>query len=203
MEIDFLPFSAFVLITTFTPGPNNITSASMSVVYGFKKTLPFMLGISVGFYALQLICAGLSSGLAYFLPRTMPVFRILGALYILYLAYATSNAGYTVQKNHRPKIGFIKGFILQAVNPKGVLYGLTLYTVFLKGMLHSPVALVFTAIVLSVVAFSAVSAWAMFGALIHTHLHSSRKKIAVNRMLALLLVYTALEIAGVFEISIV
>jgi len=62
MTIDFMPLVVFVLITTFTPGPGNIASAAMGMMYGYRRTLRFLSGIVAGYLLIMLLCAWAFSG---------------------------------------------------------------------------------------------------------------------------------------------
>ena len=80
MSIEMIPLISFVLVTTFSPGPNNISSASMGVLYGFRQPLKYLVGIAAGFFFVMLLCAWVSSTLLTFIP-TAGVFaesQILG-----------------------------------------------------------------------------------------------------------------------------
>ena len=92
MGIDLIPLVSFVLVTTFTPGPNNISSASMGVLYGYKDTVKYLAGIMVGFFLIMLLCAYVSSTLLKFLPSLEPGLRIIGSFYILWLAFGTARS---------------------------------------------------------------------------------------------------------------
>ena len=88
MSIPMIPLLSFVLITTFTPGPNNISSASMGISYGYRKTFRYLVGITAGFFLVMLCCATLSHLLLQLLPAAEGYLRIIGALYICWLALA-------------------------------------------------------------------------------------------------------------------
>ena len=194
---NLFPVLSFVLITTFTPGPNNISSASMGVLYGYKNTLHYLVGITVGFFFMMLLSASISTSLLNLVPAFEPVLRLVGAGYILYLAFATLKASYSFQEGNLKPMGFVKGLMLQLLNPKVIVYGLTLFSAFLVSITNNVVMLVLAAVFLAAVAFCATSTWALFGTAIKTYLHHPRVKIAVNSVLSLLLIYTALELAGI------
>lgn len=187
----------FVLITSFTPGPANISSASMGVLYGYKKSLNYLGGLLCGFFFIMLISGLVSTTILAIFPPFENVLRIVGAGYILYLAYSILKASYTFEEREIKPLGFTSGLMLQFVNPKGVVYGLTLFSAFLAPIAGSPGLIVLAGIALTTVAFSAVSTWALFGAAIRTYLHRPRIKTTVNIVLALLLVYTAVDLAGI------
>ncbi len=92
MNPEVLALISFVIITTYTPGPNNISSASMGVLYGYKRTLPYLFGIILGFFVVLSLCGLLSGFLREKIPAFEQVLRIVGALYILWLAWHTRRA---------------------------------------------------------------------------------------------------------------
>ncbi len=193
---NLLPVLSFVFITTFTPGPNNISSASMGVLYGYKNTFRYLVGITFGFFVIMLLTALISSLLLNFIPIYEPILRFIGAGYILYLAIGTLKASYSFKEADLKPMGFVKGLLLQLLNPKVIVYGLTLFSTFLASITHNTVWLIIAAILLALTGFFATSTWALFGTAIRTHLHHSHIKTAINTVLALLLVYTALQLAG-------
>ncbi|KUK85720.1 MAG: Lysine exporter protein (LYSE/YGGA) [candidate division TA06 bacterium 34_109] len=71
--IDFDVLIPFVLITTFTPGPNNLSSASMSINFGIKKTMNYIYGIVTGFFLLLLLCGFFSNLLFTAVPSMEPI----------------------------------------------------------------------------------------------------------------------------------
>lgn len=199
MNTDLVPFLSFVIITTFTPGPNNISSASMGILYGFKISLPYLLGITVGQF-LVLLFSGLISARLLIFPNVGSILQIVGALYILWLAYHTLKASCVPNEEQQAKLGFSKGILFQFLNPKVIFYGITLYTTFLGGFATNPLSLFVSASILMGVSFCALSSWTLFGSTIRTYLNRPRLKQALNTVFALLLVYTAVEISGLLEL---
>lgn len=199
MNPEIIALISFVAVTTYTPGPNNISAASMGVLYGYKRTLPYMLGMVSGFF-MMLTLSGLVSG---FLLEKIPAFevilRIAGALYILWLAWHTLQASYVFEEEETKPLGFIQGFLLQVLNVKVIVYGLTLYGTFLAGKIPSLPYLVLSALVFASVGFTSVSLWTLFGAGIRRYLNRPAVRRTVNIILALLLVYTAVDMSGVLK----
>jgi cysteine/O-acetylserine efflux protein len=96
-SINFGALLSFVLITTFTPGPNNISSSSMGILYGYQRSVNYLLGIASGFFGIMLLSGLISRTLYTLFPAIEGALRIVGALYILWLAYKslkTSAAGH-------------------------------------------------------------------------------------------------------------
>lgn len=199
MDSELLTLISFVIVTTYTPGPNNISTASLGVLYGYKRTLPYMLGMVSGFF-LMLSLSGLVSG---FLIEKVPAFegilRIVGAVYILWLAWHTLRASYTFNEGDHKPLGFLQGFLLQILNVKVIVYGLTLYGTFLAGKFPSVIHLILSAALFALVGFTSMNLWTLFGAGIRKYLNRPKVRLAVNIILALLLVYTAVDISGLLH----
>ncbi len=199
MNSEFFALASFVVITTFTPGPNNISSASMGILYGYKRTLNYLAGIVTGFFLVMLICGWISATLREILPSFENILRVIGAIYILWLAYHTFKASYAFEENQQVRLGFAKGFFLQLLNPKGIVYGLTIYSTFLGTRVTGLLSLILSAMVLASVGFSAISTWTLFGASIRAYLNQPRLNQILNTALSLLLVYTAIELSGILD----
>ena len=198
--IDFGTLIPFVLITTFTPGPNNLSSAAMSINFGIKKTMNYIYGIVTGFFLLLMFCGFFSNLLFTAIPSIEPVMRWIGAAYILYLAYATFRARFSFQeKSNQYLWGFHKGLLLQFINPKGIIYGLTLYSAFLNPLIGNPFYIILFSLGFALAGLFAVLTWASFGAIINQYLHHVKLRIILNGILSLLLVYTAVKISGILS----
>jgi len=196
--IDFSTLIPFVLITTFTPGPNNLSCASMSINFGIKKTMNYLYGIVTGFFLLLLLCGLFSNLLFIAIPSVEPIMRWVGAAYILYLAYGTFKASFSFkEKSNQYLWGFYKGVLLQFINPKGIIYGLTLYSVFLNPLIGNSFYIILFSLGFALIGFCAILTWALFGAMINQYLHHLKLRIIINSILSLLLVYTAVKISGV------
>lgn len=200
MGIDIPAALVFIVVTTFTPGPNNILSGSMGALYGYRRAVPFMLGVASGFLVVMLLCATLSSFLATNLPAVSQALRWLGGLYILWLAYGVYRRSSLLlegPEKARP-LRYWNGLTLQFVNPKAILFGLTVYSAFLAPLLGAwPVLLVIT-LLMACEVFCALTAWALGGNLVRGWIRTPGRARAVGLVLSLALVYTALDLAGVF-----
>ncbi len=197
MATDFLATLTFVLISSFTPGPSNISSAAMGALHGYKNTLNFLLGITGGFLLVMFLCAWVSASFLAYFPTFEPALRYAGAGYILYLAFGILKASYSFDSGVAKPMGFANGFMLQLLNPKLIVYGLTLFSTFLAPISDEPPQLMVALVLLALAAFSAISVWALFGTLIKTYLRHPRAKLALNGILAVFLVYTALDLANI------
>ncbi len=199
MPFDIIPLATFVMVTTFTPGPNNISSASMGVMVGYRKTLNYLAGITAGFFAVMMACAYLSSTLLTAMPAAERYLRWLGAAYILWLAVGMLRYRPEASSSQDTPKAFAKGFMLQLCNPKVAVYGLTLYSTFLAPISNSVGGLLISAAAFALTAFAATSTWAMFGAAIKLKLHNDLFRKWINSTLSILLVYTAVEMTGILS----
>ena len=199
-DVNLVTFLSFVFITTFTPGPNNVSSASMGVLHGYRKTVRYLLGISVGFFFLMLACGWTSRTVLDAFPVLETGLRFLGAGYILWLSFETLRASYAFEGEDQALLGFAQGLLLQVLNPKAIVYGVTLYSTFLVSIAEQRVYLLLSALLLAAFAFVSTSTWALFGSAIRTHLRQPRVRQAVSVGLSLMLVYTALDLSGLLTL---
>jgi cysteine/O-acetylserine efflux protein len=190
----------FILITSFTPGPNNVSSASMGMLYGYRKSLPFLLGIVCGFFVVMLLSGLLSQTLMDVLPSFETILRIVGAIYIGWLAYETLRSSYDFELKEQPTLTFWRGFFMQMLNVKAIFYGLTLYSNFLSPLSERMDWLFLSAVCLAGIAFCSVTTWSLFGSVIHRYLKKPALQKSVNIALAGLLLFTAVEISGVLTL---
>lgn len=198
MDTEPVLLISFVVATTFSPGPNNISSASMGILYGYKKTMNYLFGIVAGFYVVLMGCAYLSSSLLTVLPASEKYLRWIGAAYILWLALGILRSNTSFAQINGPPRAFAKGFFLQLVNPKAIIYGLTLFSTFLASISGQMNLLALYAALFAFVTFTAVSTWALFGAVIKTRLKNEGLRTGINRFLAVLLILTAVDLSGMF-----
>ncbi|MBN1885094.1 MAG: LysE family transporter [Candidatus Krumholzibacteriota bacterium] len=198
MNVDIPATLIFVFVTTFTPGPNNLVSASMGVIHGYRRVLPLMLGIATGFVVIMLFCATLSSLLAARLPAVAPYLRYAGGLYILWLALGVYRGSASLLEDPEsvPPPRFRTGVLLQFLNVKVILYGLTVFSAFLFPVIDRPATFILAPPLLALASFSSISVWALAGHLVRRHVSTPGRAKAVGLVLAAALVYTALSLAG-------
>jgi cysteine/O-acetylserine efflux protein len=200
MNVDFIPLSVFVVVATFTPGPGNITSAAMGMNYGYRRTFQFLAGIVAGYLMIMGLCASLSSTLLTVLPAVEPALRLFGTCYILWLALGLARSNDGLATGEATPMVFKHGFWLQALNPKAIIFGLTIYTTFLSAVNSEPFWLSVSTFALAAVTFCSVSLWAFGGARIKKYLHKARTRKRLNLILAALLVYCAATLSGLFAV---
>jgi cysteine/O-acetylserine efflux protein len=190
-----LSCAAYAAVTTLTPGPNNVSSAAIGMRLGFPRTLPYIAGITTGFLLLML-AAGLLTDLASQLYHgALPWFRWIGAAYMVWLAvslFIPSRHG-----SGEPKAlnaGYRSGLLLQLVNPKVILYALTIYSAFHPLLAATPLALGLSAVALSGLGFASTSLWALLGHVFSRLLKGRAAMLVFNGIMAALLLASAVSL---------
>jgi len=188
-------FLSYVLMTSFTPGPNNIMSMSNASRYGFRKSILFNVGVFWGFFCVINLCSLFSVTLYRLIPSVRPAMTCLGAAYILWLAwktYRSKPAGAGPDDHDKRTNTFWSGLILQFVNPKVILYGVTTVSTFIVPYYKTIPALAGFSVFLAFVGFVATCCWSLFGSVFQRFLLNN--DTAVNTVMALLLVYCAVSL---------
>ncbi|MCK1993787.1 LysE family transporter [Peribacillus muralis] len=186
-------FLLFVFVTSFTPGPNNIMAMLFANKYGFKRTLKFCFGVGAGFFLIMILSSYFNLLLKNFIPKIELIMTILAALYMLYLASKIIKSKNNEKdddgdKNNR----FLSGMLLQFINPKGILYGITAVSTFIIPYYTSNTSLLFFSLFLAFIGFLSTMSWSMFGSLFQRFLTKYSRQF--NIIMALLLVYSAISI---------
>lgn len=198
-HIEWAPFFAFFLSTTLSPGPNNMASAANGLQHGFKKTLPFIFGIISGFFIVMLAIGFISTAILRYIPQFALYLKIIGGAYILWLAFRALRATYQMKNDGQPPLTFAAGFMLQFLNPKVIFFGLTIFTSFLNPLTENVLWLVAAAVALSGWVFLMNSFWAGAGSVIFNYFNNPTVKLIFNLVIAMGLVYAALNIFGLFD----
>ncbi|WP_078411871.1 LysE family transporter [Priestia abyssalis] len=188
-----LSFLLYIFVTSFTPGPNNIMAMLFANKYGLKKTIRFCLGVGAGFFVIMLLCSYFNLLLKHFIPKIEFIMTILGAIYMLYLAIKIMTNKNKDKDNDMDKNNsFLAGMLLQFINPKGILYGITAISTFILPYHTSNFSLIFFSLFLAFVGFMSTFCWSMFGSVFQNFLSKYRSQF--NVIMALLLVYSAVSI---------
>lgn len=184
---------SYVLVATFTPGPNNIMAMTNAVRVGLRKAMRFNLGVLAGFAVVMVLCSYLSLALSSLLPRFRLVMSVVGAGYLLYLA-ARLVWGTEGAHAHRAEslTSFWAGLGLQFLNPKLIMYGITVFGSFVLPANQSQGFLVRVAVLLALLGFTSTTCWSLFGMVFQRLLARYRRPF--NVAMALLLVYCAVSV---------
>lgn len=184
-------FLTYMIITAITPGPNNITSMTNGSMVGFRRSLPFNFAVLAGFSFIMTIVALFSNTLFRIIPTIRFPMQILGAAYILWLAYKTVTSDAQLATGHVTTT-FRAGVFLQFINVKLYIYGITsLGSYILPHYDQMPIILGFC-IILAITAFVSTLLWSAFGASFRTLF--SHHSTVVNYIMGGLLAYCAIAL---------
>ena len=122
MHPEILSITLFGIVAAFTPGPNNFVAFYSGFNFGIKRTLPHIIGVTLGFpFLLLCLALGLINVFKLY-PLIQEILKYLGTLFLIYLAYKISFSRSTKQENkNKNPVKFIETFIFQFLNPKGVI----------------------------------------------------------------------------------
>ncbi len=184
-----LALTLYAFVSSITPGPNNLMLLASGVNFGFRRTLPHMLGIAGGF---TLMTAIVGLGLAGIFTAWPPARLILGVLsvgYLLWLAWKIAHAAApdTAESAGKP-LTALQAAAFQWVNPKAWSMALTATTLYAPGADLRAVGIV--ALVFGAVNLPSVSVWAAMGVGLRGWLRDGRKRRLFNYGMAALLVAT-------------
>jgi len=192
-------FLSYVLVVSFTPGPNVVLSMVNANKFGFRKTLKFLLGIFLGFFIIMFISNYFNLLLFNIIPKIRSYMGILGSVYMAYLAFLIIRSKDSDKQKVDVRLNsFFIGFSLQFINPKLILYAVTVSSNFIIPYYNSNMAILLFTIFLSSLIFISVSLWALFGALFKKFLSKYRKPF--NFLMGVLLLYGAISISGILEL---
>jgi threonine/homoserine/homoserine lactone efflux protein len=146
----------------FTPGPNNAVASYSAFNFGFKKTIPLIMGVGLGYTTLVILINFVLISIFKTYPIIQEIIRILGTVFLVYLAYkiATSNTSNNEKKTN--PVTFYDTFVFQFINPKGVMAATTLISKFVDQDNYISTS-VMVIIVCSLTAFSSITAWTLLG----------------------------------------
>jgi threonine/homoserine/homoserine lactone efflux protein len=183
-------FIIYILVSIFTPGPNNLFASASSSKIGVQKTFPFMFGVLVGTFIVFYITSLFNVFLWEQVPIITKYIGILGGLFILYLAFEMYKArdveGKMMITNGKY---FIMAILLTLINPKAIVFGLTVATFYLN-LGYTSNGLLFLSFINAILCFVSVVVWGYFGALMKRVMHDYRT--VFNIIMALLLAYSGI-----------
>ncbi|WP_284337238.1 LysE family translocator [Comamonas sp. NoAH] len=182
-----LPLTMFIFVSSITPGPNNVMLTASGANFGYQRTLPHMLGISVG-ASVQLLLVGGGLGTVFVqFPQLYTALQYVGAAYLIWLAYkiATSGRANSASACSKP-FGFWQAAAFQWVNPKVWLMSVGVVAAYTSAHAYWA-SLLLGAAVMLVVNFPCISVWTLFGSVIGRWLQSPRALHIFNGVMAGLL----------------
>ena len=162
MNPDLLLLLGISISLGFTPGPNNAVASYSAFNFGFKKSIPLIMGVGFGYTVLVILINFVLISLFKTYPIIQEIIRILGTVFLVYLAYKIATSSTSNNEKKTNPVTFYDTFIFQFINPKGVMAATTLISKFVDQDNYISTS-VMVIIVCSLTAFSSITAWTLLG----------------------------------------
>lgn len=191
-------FFVYTVLTALLPGPNNILALNSSMKSGYQRSKILLLGIYSGFTVVMLLAAFFTGFLLNSYGFLLSYLKYIGAVYLIYLAWSVISGKPmdidTTQKEQTSNSveDFWKGFLLQLVNVKIIIYGITAFSSFIFPQFKEIWIILIFALLLSFIGNSATWIWAVAGQKLHRFLNRHYK--IVNTVMGILLLYCAVSL---------
>jgi threonine/homoserine/homoserine lactone efflux protein len=185
----FTALLIFTFVMSVTPGPNNLMLLSSGVNFGFRRTVPHMLGIGIGF-TVMVTAVGL--GLGALLERAPLLYTALkygGGAYMIWLAVKLALSGPLGPKGDSvgKPLTFLEAAAFQWVNPKGWVMAVSAIATYTSPLNYLQSVGIVSA-VFGVVNLPCISVWALFGSAMSETLRDPKRARIFNMVMAALLV---------------
>ncbi len=189
MTLDvFIAFVGFIMVATVTPGPNNFMLFASGLNFGFKRTIPHILGVANGF-AVLLVSVGLGLGtLLEIYPLAFTAIKVMGALYMFYLAWRIANSGpLQVGDGKARPLTYMEGALFQWVNPKAWVMTIVIASTYTNTD-NFYLSLAIVAGVCGILNIPMVCVWPVFGTALKQFLSDPKKLRIFNIGMAIALI---------------
>ena len=132
MHPEILSIALFWFVTAYTPGPNNVVASYSGFNFGIIKTIPHILGVTLGFTSLVIFLSiGLINIFKLF-PIIQIIIKYLGTIFLIYLAYKIASATASDDPKKENPVRFIETFLFQYLNPKGVMVAIIVVSTYVE-----------------------------------------------------------------------
>ena len=184
-----LALVGFAFVSSITPGPNNLMLMASGANFGFSRTIPHMLGISIG-HSFMIVMVGLGLiQLFEAFPVLHTIMTVLSIAYLLYLAWKIANAAPPKEGEARGNpLTFLQAAAFQWVNPKAWFMALTAITVYAPEKSTSAIALV--ALIFAMTNLPSICTWTVLGVQMRRWLTDPKRLRIFNWTMAICLVGT-------------
>ena len=187
-QTTFAALAAFALVSSITPGPNNMMLMASGANFGLRRTVPHALGVGFGF-TLMIVLVGVGlMGLFDLFPVLNLILKIISVAYLLWLAWKIANAGAPSggdSARGRP-MSFGQAMLFQWVNPKAWSMALTAIALYAPD--RNVAAVLLVAAIFGIINLPSTSLWAVMGVSLRGWLSSPARLRAFNWTMAALLV---------------
>ena len=181
------PVLTFAMTAAITPGPNNIILSTNAVNYGFKETIPLILGVFFGFLSVLSLCL-LGIGEVYeSFPNFKTFIKIVATIFLTYLAYKIFNSSEFSDNSNKKRFTFRDIYFFQLINPKAVSVSMSSSAIFIQNQFSYLEEFFLIFICFTISTSTSAIVWAAIGHSFRKYLNDKRKIIFFNRVMAVLL----------------
>ena len=181
------PILTFAMTAAITPGPNNIILSTNAVNYGFKETIPLILGVFFGFLSVLSLCL-LGIGEVYeSFPNFKTFIKIVATIFLTYLAYKIFNSSEFSDNSNKKRFTFRDIYFFQLINPKAVSVSMSSSAIFIQNQFSYLEEFILIFICFTISTSTSAIVWAAIGHSFRKYLNDKRKIIFFNRVMAVLL----------------
>lgn len=194
----------YILVMTFSPGPNNVMAMASAGKYGFKKALDYSAGVFTGFFVIMLMSSYFNLLFFNLIPKIQPLMQFIGAGFMVYLAFRVmipqkekvDADGVEEELLGNPTLSlYLTAVSIQFVNPKGILYAVMVVSNFIIPYYQSHLSFFLFSFLLAFISILSTASWALFGSLFNTFLARYQKPF--NLFMGSLLIYSAFSLLGI------
>ena len=132
MHPEILSIALFWFVTAYTPGPNNVVASYSGFNFGINKTIPHILGVTLGFTSLVLLLVVGLINIFKLFPIIQIVIKYLGTIFLVYLAYKIASSTKSTDIERENPVKFIETFFFQYLNPKGVTVAIIVVSTYVE-----------------------------------------------------------------------
>ena len=164
MHPEILSIALFGIVAAFTPGPNNFVAFYSGFNFGIIRTLPHIIGVTLGFPFLLLCLALGLINIFKLYPLIQEILKYLGTLFLFYLAYKISfSRSVSGENKNKNPVKFIETFIFQFLNPKGVIASVIVVSTYIdtgENFVNYTTQIIILAFIVSV---TSITLWTFMG----------------------------------------
>jgi threonine/homoserine/homoserine lactone efflux protein len=190
-----LSIISFAIATAFSPGPNNLMLLSSGLTFGYRKTIPHILGILIGFPIMVMAVGSGVERVFELFPKLYDVLKVLGLCYLLWMAWQIANSSGTLsgadEKRAKP-FTFVQAALFQWLNPKAWIMAITATTSFTSSSANLFVQIMIIAFIYLIIGLGSTNSWTLGGLFLQKIISNERRVKVFNVAMAILIVVSVL-----------
>ena len=181
------PVLTFAMTAAITPGPNNIILSTNAVNYGFKETIPLMMGVFFGFLSVLTLCLLGIGELYKSFPAIAMIVKIVATCFLVYLSFRIfTSSSFSDEKNSK-KFSFKDIYFFQIINPKVLSVAISSSAIFIQNKFSYQTEFILIFLCFAISTSTSAVAWAAIGHSFRKYLNDKKKIVIFNRIMAIFL----------------